>query len=569
MPDLMGPMRSLLRGQAALEEVEKALAGGASPNVWDGPLSPVRCALQANHPQLLRLLLASRADANLMDDRGVTPLHMAVFEGKTVCINLLLDAAADPNAKDRHGQSPIFFAPTRFVCELLIVRRADVMERNVTKQSPLHLAAHAGLNDAVSWLVDFNKKILESQDVKGRTPLQYAAQLRLAPTVELLQLKSAVVAAAAAVPTAASPMDVSQSYHSSVGPVAARRAANQQAAAMRARGINSPSEMPLKKCDRECGVASANNFDLESEDSQEARAAQRVPNKDVRQEEVDGCLEWEVSLRKESASDKFGFVQANGKLEFETRLANPSQRAVNPGSSKTQLKGPEESPLPGPNVFIVRRIHDGALLHRWNLKYPAIAVQPHDRIVSVNGESSLEGMQREIKSPLILIKFVRYPEVFSLTLKKGDRRLGFRFERPPEGAKSEEVRFTEILAEGALPDYNREQVAAGRFQFVVLPDMRIIKANGLSGDGSEIAEELKRCSEVTLLVRRAEAESSSVAGVKSRMIPPNAEGVGSRSVSPSGHTRHQVDDMAMAFSEASEAHATSHDDPAPTRSNGP
>jgi len=300
-------------------------------------------------------------------------------------------------------------------------------------------------------------------------------------------------------------IDESQSPARAVASESQRIVANRQAAALRARSLRTAEqqEQPM--------------IDIQSEDSEEARAEQRVPNREVQQEEEDGCLVWEVMLKKESSTDKFGFVQANGKLEFETRLANPSQRLV-AGAARQALKKPEASPLPGPPVLTVRRIHEGLLLHRWNQKYPSIAVMPQDRIVSVNGETSLDTMQREIKSSKIVIKFMRYPQTFSLTLRKGDRRLGFRFERPTDGSKTEEVRFTEVLADGALPDYNREMVEAGRYQYVVLPDMRITAANDISGDGAAIAEELKRCEAVTLVVRRADQGRSSAARNKLRMM---------------------------------------------------
>jgi len=236
---------------------------------------------------------------------------------------------------------------------------------------------------------------------------------------------------------------------------------------------------------------------VESETSEEARAENRVPNKEVQQVEVDGCLVWEVLLRKETAEDKYGFIQANGKLDFQTRLANPSPRPRTGGEAQTQ-RPPEESPLPGPQLLVVRRIHEGGLLDRWNKRHPAIAVKPQDRICTINGETSIEGMQREVREPKIVIKFQRYPERFSIHLKKDGRRLGFRFERPPTGIHMKEVRLTEVLAEGALPDNNRAEVEAKRWDRVALPDMLIVAANGITGDANAIAEELKRCEEVTI-----------------------------------------------------------------------
>ena len=51
-------------------------------------------------------------------------------------------------------QSPIFFAPSRQVCKLLIFRQADIELANAKKQTPLHLAAHAGLHQAAACLLE-------------------------------------------------------------------------------------------------------------------------------------------------------------------------------------------------------------------------------------------------------------------------------------------------------------------------------------------------------------------------------------------------------------------------------
>merc|ERR1712039_1132533 len=107
------------------------------------------------------------------------------------------------------------------------------------------------------------------------------------------------------------------------------------------------------------------------------------------------------------------------------------------------------------------------------------------------------------RSQCIVLRFMRYPEHFTVKLKKDGRRLGFRFEFP-QGAKAEEVRVTQLMKEGALPMHNTEQVSRAKWHYVVLPDMRIEAANDVHGNASQIAEELKSCEEVTLRLRRAE-----------------------------------------------------------------
>jgi len=225
----------------------------------------------------------------------------------------------------------------------------------------------------------------------------------------------------------------------------------------------------------------------------------------VRREERDGCLFWEVMLKKESIGDKFGFAQVNGRAEFEVRLPAPAQ------TSEPEF-APDEA-WRGPEVLIVRRIHDGGLLHQWCCRHPEAEVFPQDRVCAVNGELTVEGMQREIRARRILLRFMRYPEHFAVTLKKDGRKLGFRI----QPSSPQELRITEVLSQGALTAYNRQQVASGLWHYAVLPDMCIESANGVSGDATAIAEELKTCEEVTIRVRRNEHVLFSPQQVRARL----------------------------------------------------
>jgi hypothetical protein len=218
-------------------------------------------------------------------------------------------------------------------------------------------------------------------------------------------------------------------------------------------------------------------------------------------------------LKKESKDDKYGFVQANGRIEYKQRIALMSQNNNRPNSATTN---PVDEDGSGPNVLVVRRINYGGLLEQWNKRHPEAEVKPQDRITSVNGETTIEGMQTAIRNPRIHIKFARYPERFGVTLHKGTARLGFRFERPTS-QHLQELRISEVLPEGALANHNAEQIAKERWHFTVLPDMRIESTNGIKGDAWEMAEELKRCESVTLQIRRAEAVLLTQQQVRARL----------------------------------------------------
>eukprot|EP00441_Pelagodinium_beii_P042123 CAMPEP_0197639854 /NCGR_PEP_ID=MMETSP1338-20131121/14348_1 /TAXON_ID=43686 ORGANISM="Pelagodinium beii, Strain RCC1491" /NCGR_SAMPLE_ID=MMETSP1338 /ASSEMBLY_ACC=CAM_ASM_000754 /LENGTH=659 /DNA_ID=CAMNT_0043212635 /DNA_START=71 /DNA_END=2050 /DNA_ORIENTATION=- len=227
-------------------------------------------------------------------------------------------------------------------------------------------------------------------------------------------------------------------------------------------------------------------------------------------EEDDGCLYWQVLLKKEEPDDKLGFVQANGQLDFETRLAQKASGEA--GSSK----------VPGPEVLIVRRIHLSGLLQRWNERVAELEVKPQDRIIGVNDETTVDGMMAEIHGPRIMLQMMRFPERFIVTLSKEvGGRLGFKFERP-QNIHSEEVRVTEILEEGCMMAYNVHQANAGRYAYIVLPDMRIDRVNDCWGDPEAIAKELKDAQIVDLHIRRCETSLVTPAQLAQKMKVMNS-----------------------------------------------
>jgi len=193
-PDLLEPVQCLIKGQGTLEAVRHALEGRADPNQTEGKLTPLKCAVQSRDSQLLEMLLRSGADANLPDHRGVGALHLAAFDGSGDCVGALLNSRADANIVDKYGQTPLFFASSVQVCQQLLDARADAHARNKKQQSPLHMAAHAGLQDIVRLLLDVtDKQLLNAQDDKGYTPFFYAALAGVKSTITVLQQKGANV----------------------------------------------------------------------------------------------------------------------------------------------------------------------------------------------------------------------------------------------------------------------------------------------------------------------------------------------------------------------------------------
>ena len=65
------------------------------------------------HSEVVTFLLHKKADPNVADSRGKTPLYFAIIHNLFGCeevIQLLLERGADPDKADKEGQTPLQFA---------------------------------------------------------------------------------------------------------------------------------------------------------------------------------------------------------------------------------------------------------------------------------------------------------------------------------------------------------------------------------------------------------------------------------------------------------------------------
>jgi len=72
--------------------------------------SPLHLAASRGESEILRLLLATKADPNLQNDAGDTLLHAAASTGREEAIAELLRAGANPKLKNNFGRSAEEFA---------------------------------------------------------------------------------------------------------------------------------------------------------------------------------------------------------------------------------------------------------------------------------------------------------------------------------------------------------------------------------------------------------------------------------------------------------------------------
>jgi len=83
-------------------------AEGRPKNLDTGGLTPLLYAARENCMACVKVLLESRADINLPDPDGVSPLHVAIMNANWDIAKQLILAGADVNQWDIYGEAPLF-----------------------------------------------------------------------------------------------------------------------------------------------------------------------------------------------------------------------------------------------------------------------------------------------------------------------------------------------------------------------------------------------------------------------------------------------------------------------------
>ena len=146
-------------------------------------------------PEIVLLLIRNGANVNAKDDKGRTPLHIAVGEGHMETVRALVSAGADLTARDKRRETSLHaaakgkitdyvvgktFEQDRIIVEalpgitrFLVESGADIHAKASFGDAPLHLAASNGHTEVVQLLISLGAKV----DAKGqlsRTPLDKA-----------------------------------------------------------------------------------------------------------------------------------------------------------------------------------------------------------------------------------------------------------------------------------------------------------------------------------------------------------------------------------------------------------
>ncbi|MBC8867858.1 MAG: ankyrin repeat domain-containing protein [Planctomycetes bacterium] len=163
-------------------DLKALLASGADANARDARgVTLLHTAAACGSKAVVEVLIAHGVDVDVKGGAGNTPLHGAILNGRKDLAELLIAHEADVNAKDREGRTPLHLAVIRGfqpIAELLLANGADVNAKTNSGTTPLH-SASAVFGDLFMVPIGMAKVLLahkadvNAKDDRGWTPLHY------------------------------------------------------------------------------------------------------------------------------------------------------------------------------------------------------------------------------------------------------------------------------------------------------------------------------------------------------------------------------------------------------------
>ncbi|MDR2601546.1 MAG: ankyrin repeat domain-containing protein [Spirochaetaceae bacterium] len=137
-----------------------------------------------------RLLLERRADVNIKNTVGTTPLHEAAVIGDVETMRQLINAGADVNGQDGQGNTPMHLAipPSAHqqALELLLSSKANPNLRDGRGDSPLHVVISLRREIPVIEILLRGGADVSVHNIEGKTPLYTAVEEKAVELIPLL-----------------------------------------------------------------------------------------------------------------------------------------------------------------------------------------------------------------------------------------------------------------------------------------------------------------------------------------------------------------------------------------------
>ena len=176
MREVMTIVNSLL---ALREYINRGIDINASINEQGVTLLHIVCLSNGDRRPFVRLLLENRADSNVRDTSGCTPMHYASQAGNIGCMQELLAAGARYNEPDDKRHNPLHIAchnnQASIVALLLNQPNIEVDPIDQDNATPLHIVSSRGHLEIVKLLIGKNA-LVNARTKNQSTPFYLACQ---------------------------------------------------------------------------------------------------------------------------------------------------------------------------------------------------------------------------------------------------------------------------------------------------------------------------------------------------------------------------------------------------------
>jgi type 1 glutamine amidotransferase len=151
-------------------------------------MTPLHEAIMRKRPEAALLLLAARADPNILTTRSQTAMHLAIDRDLLNVAEAILDVGVDLNVRDSQGWTALHLAGAKnrnSISKLLLENGADITRLSAAGGTPLHEAAVGGDAELIHLLLEAGVDPSIISDHK-KTALDIAKEYENAVAIEIL-----------------------------------------------------------------------------------------------------------------------------------------------------------------------------------------------------------------------------------------------------------------------------------------------------------------------------------------------------------------------------------------------
>ena len=138
-------------------------------------LTPLHAA-SWRQPSIMEYLIEKGADPNVKNLEGNTPMHNVTWSDSVRSVDILCNAGGNVNTLNNRGLTPLMMAIKKNKTDLMkafLKNKADLSIADNEGKTALHYAAIAGYGNVVDELI-VNGADIHAKDQKGRTPAHFA-----------------------------------------------------------------------------------------------------------------------------------------------------------------------------------------------------------------------------------------------------------------------------------------------------------------------------------------------------------------------------------------------------------